>query len=698
MKKLIGLMLLILPATGYCDTKISALTSTPTVSASDIIPIVGNTGGTPVNRVVTYNNFTNSMSSVTISNTSGLPLRLNQPTIGATSEGISFSNAGAQQGYLIQDNYSGFCSDLATTCLSSPVEIGGTSASHYYFNNDGRFWTSQGTLVQNAYSSVIGGSLIIGGSTGDANYTDIQQIGDGNLFVNHGFIASSGTINGSGDGQIQLTIGATTYMVASSSTPASNTAGHLAIWSGAGNATLIDGGALSGIAGSPGGSSGQIQYNNGGAFGGATGSVVTASSISLNTQVVLRGTTSVLLGGAQASANTGNNGLNVWAQTVPIGYNLMNVGSSTQGDQWRVPNGEPVSMTFFGATIGALDIGLAGQTYRIGGHGDLNAYLDLRDNLTSSVTLRSGTAFGQGDIRILPANVFIATFSAVSGVTLGVQSSTTNIVGNLSTNGGLYISSKTSNGSGGVVNANYTTGTTDSVIFASSTAGGITITLRAASSVPTQVLQFTKVDSTTQTVRVFTPDLINGTTHQIVLYTIGQTAEIISDGIGWWPHGQGIPVTPSSIFPISGGQTTVIGVSSSVYSCVVNVPLPVSVMGFRYSGIAMALPGQVAFGLFDSAGNVLKSTGPVYGSATVNTVSLGQDFINIPAGQYYVGFQGSNTAISANGSGGIGSTPFCEVTASTSMGMPSTITVVGGSSTARNFRIDLVLSGGRAGE
>lgn len=226
MKKILWILLL-LPSIGYCDTKISGMTTTSAMGTSDIIPIVVNPNTNAQNRSITLNNFTNSITSATISNVSGLPLKLDQPTIGSNLfQGISFSQQGAQSGYFRQDDYLVTCSDISTTCQNA-FEIG-WSTSSFFFNRNGTFFASQGPLRQNAYSSVIGGSLIVGG-TGNYNYADTQQIGDGNLFVNNGIITSTMTVNGTGNGQITLVIAGSTYTVTSAS--AAFSPGQFAVFS-----------------------------------------------------------------------------------------------------------------------------------------------------------------------------------------------------------------------------------------------------------------------------------------------------------------------------------------------------------------------------------------------------------------------------------------------------------------------------------
>jgi hypothetical protein len=95
--------------------------------------------------------------------------------------------------------------------------------------------------------------------------------------IPYGILTSSVTVNGAGNGSVELTISGSTYSVTASSTIATNTVGHMAVWSST-NGTLVDGG-VSG--GAPGGSSGQVQYNNAGSFGGITGSFVGTSSTTI---------------------------------------------------------------------------------------------------------------------------------------------------------------------------------------------------------------------------------------------------------------------------------------------------------------------------------------------------------------------------------------------------------------------------------
>lgn len=60
MKKLLSILLLI-PSIGFCDTKISALSSTTTLNAGDIIPVVTNPGTNPANFMITKTNLINTL-------------------------------------------------------------------------------------------------------------------------------------------------------------------------------------------------------------------------------------------------------------------------------------------------------------------------------------------------------------------------------------------------------------------------------------------------------------------------------------------------------------------------------------------------------------------------------------------------------------------------------------------------------------
>jgi hypothetical protein len=115
------------------------------------------------------------------------------------------------------------------------------------------------------------------------------------------------TINGPGNGNIQLTISGSTYTVTSTTNvgSANVTVGHLAVFSST-NATLTDGGAPSaGGGGTPASPNNSIQFNNAGAFGGNADFEHFASSVVYTNQFVDTGIqTSSFTYGVQASSLT----------------------------------------------------------------------------------------------------------------------------------------------------------------------------------------------------------------------------------------------------------------------------------------------------------------------------------------------------------------------------------------------------------
>lgn len=225
-------------------------------SVSGILPLVssGIAFGSPTNTVTQdTNSLTFANRALTISNASASQLILNQTTIGVVQEGINFQELGTSEGNYHQRNYSGFCSDLTTSCLITPQTFDAGSGDLFFMNRDGRFDAMPTGSRFNAYSSVIGGSLIVGGTSGQ-RYTDIQNIGDGNLFVNHGVITSTMTVSTvTVSGQIVLADGThfsstSTFAGGTSSTNGTITAApqySLGTYTGSGSTTTI--GQVSGI-------------------------------------------------------------------------------------------------------------------------------------------------------------------------------------------------------------------------------------------------------------------------------------------------------------------------------------------------------------------------------------------------------------------------------------------------------------------
>lgn len=131
---------------------------------------------------------------------------------------------------------------------SSGVLLSGSAGT------SGQVFTSGGAGTIPSWTTVSGGGNSLSSTqtwTGQNNWTTPAQ----STFT-YGLTVGSMTVNSSGNGNIELTISASTYSVTASSTISSNTAGHLAVWSGT-NGTLIDGG-VPGTGGGGGSGSGTI--------------------------------------------------------------------------------------------------------------------------------------------------------------------------------------------------------------------------------------------------------------------------------------------------------------------------------------------------------------------------------------------------------------------------------------------------------
>jgi hypothetical protein len=226
-----------------------------------------------------------------------------------------------------------------------------------------------------------------------------------------------------------------------------------------------------------------------------------------------------------------------------------------------------------------------------------------------------------------------------SNLFTGSQSSTHTTVGNTVFYGGLALSSSTSNGTAGVINAAYTTGCNDSVIFSSAPdpAGNI-ITLGPSRTCPGQVIQIIKVDGSiaASTIVVTAGDLISGTTGTLYLNSQSQSDELISDGAGnWWPHGQGIQATLPYIgipWMSASGVTT----SSTVYVMSTYIPVPTTVTGFivRQPIGGLGPTNVYSLGLYDGYGNLLLSTGPINHAAA--NINIPMTPTNLSPGSYWL--------------------------------------------------------------
>ena len=192
-----------------------------------------------------------------------------------------------------------------------------------------------------------------------------------------------------------------------------------------------------------------------------------------------------------------------------------------------------------------------------------------------------------------------------------------------------------------------------------------------------QVIQITKVDTSTGPVVIKTQgtNLLFGTTTQFTMNAIGQTCEVIADGgTGWWPHGYGCDMTPPYLEVIDGTSGTgATSTSSNVVVCPFYNPVPVSVVGFRSYNSGST--SGVSFGIYNSAGMLLVSTGPVSQGFGASNYLVSSP-VNIPPGRYNmavqpIGVAGHFMTVSENAGNG---TTICSHMTETTAGIPATFT------------------------
>lgn len=150
MKKLLALLLLSLPSVGFCDTKISNLPATTTLSTTDIIPVITTPGGTPANKVITFQNFQNSMVSSITANSLGAIQNTSTLQAGTTF----YVSSGTVNGQLTVNgpmtNLNSTTLNLGTTLLLQNSD----NTSPTTINNPGGSGIGQSKLVISAGNGV----------------------------------------------------------------------------------------------------------------------------------------------------------------------------------------------------------------------------------------------------------------------------------------------------------------------------------------------------------------------------------------------------------------------------------------------------------------------------------------------------------------------------------------------------------------
>lgn len=251
------------------------------------------------------------------------------------------------------------------------------------------------------------------------------------------------------------------------------------------------------------------------------------------------------------------------------------------------------------------------------------------------------------------------------------------------------------------ITGNYTATSTDAVILANFLVTGGTITLPASSVVTGQQLTISKVDTTTGPVTIIAngSDIIAGT-GTLTLNAFMQTDSIMSDGNGHWiPWGQGIQLTPTLVGvtdALAGGGVT-FGTSSTTYVCPFDIPVPVSIAAFRVY-IQAGTGDSINFGIYDSFGNLVVSTGPILiAGGGQQTYKLATP-VNLPPGQYSYASQASAAAVEISGItlNGANGSILCSSKSGSSMVLPNPYGFPGGS-TGKVTVPTILVTGGKAG-
>jgi hypothetical protein len=191
-----------------------------------------------------------------------------------------------------------------------------------------------GVTVYPATSTILANQGISG--------TTFTFTGPAQSTVTYGMTVGSMNVVGVGDGQIILTIGVSTYVVTSATTPIP-AIGHLAVWTST-NGTLGDGGG--GVM--PSGPNYSVQVDSNGVFGGSSNFVWNGTSLTVQGSSI-----SVTSNGASVP----NAFFSVFGNGLASGTDVFAVGGSATSPLFEVPFNNVVKMTESGASIGNLQIG-----------------------------------------------------------------------------------------------------------------------------------------------------------------------------------------------------------------------------------------------------------------------------------------------------------------------------------------------------
>ena len=293
---------------------------------------------------------------------------------------------------------------FADTGFPSSINIKETDGSPMC--QAGQIQVSPGTLICTGNVATIttgGGSTALSSTqtwTGQNNWTTPSQ----STFT---YGVTVGSLSTTGNGNLSVTENGITGQVVLSTAGTGVTIGHCAQFGS--SMTVVDAGAACSTGGgTPGGSPSQLQYNNGGTFGGAS-SVVTASSLTIISSM------SVTNNGTQ---NASPGLLDVYKSNAASGNPLLTVGSQNQNSQFVIQDQLPVDLSRYGLISGGLNIGQNSHTQEITSNQEVDNTVNLWNS--GEMDLQTATtANGGGNIVLKPGKV-----SEVVVSTLGVTVST----------------------------------------------------------------------------------------------------------------------------------------------------------------------------------------------------------------------------------------------------------------------------------
>lgn len=254
--------------------------------------------------------------------------------------------------------------------------------------------------------------------------TTASVYGAGGLSVSYGASVGTMSFTSGGNFSFQNNNGDSNFYQAWGSSVAIP-AGHIPVASS--TYSFVDGGLPSSGGGTPGGSSGQIQYNSASVFAGVPGTFVTASSVTLPLSVITS-TLSVVARANGVSGNTTPGIVDIYdGSPIPNGI-LFSIGSVNQHNQFIVQDQQPLNLSAYGLQAGFLLLG-TGVSEKIIANGiAASQYLNMDNG--GEIDLQSTTSGNGGkDIVILPLTTEALRISGLTSSTVANDSATVKITG-----------------------------------------------------------------------------------------------------------------------------------------------------------------------------------------------------------------------------------------------------------------------------